>query len=65
MDSGGGAHGETPLLCRKGDPAAPESKGDLSGPEETHTSRGGVVVTLETIQNTHAHRHSHADTVVV
>lgn len=62
MDSGGGAHGETPLLCRKGNSAAPESQGDLSGPEETHTSRGGVVVTFNTIENTwidtNTHTHS-------
>lgn len=42
MDRSGGAHGETALLCRQGDPTASESQGDLSGAEEAHASRGGV-----------------------
>lgn len=54
MDSGGGAHGETAILCCQGNPTASESQGDLSGAEETHTSRGGVVVTLSIIENTYA-----------
>lgn len=52
MDGCSAAHGETPLLCGKGDSAAPESQGDLPGPEEAHASRGGVALRLYTIRNT-------------
>lgn len=43
MDGGSGAHGEAALLCGQGNPAASEGPGNLSGAEEAHTSRGGVL----------------------
>lgn len=64
MDGGGGAHGETPLLCRQGNSAAAEIQGDLSGAEETHTSRWGVVATLNPVRNVNAHTHAHTQTVM-
>lgn len=62
MDGGGGAHGETALLRRQGNPAAPESQGDQSGSEEAHTARGGAVVTLNSTHTKHTHiqdKHTH------
>lgn len=60
MDSCCGAHGAAPLFRRKGNSAAAESQGDLSGPEETHTSRAGVASSV--IWNTWRHENPHMHT---